>query len=110
MRRAIGLAFMMGFGNIGGLIGSYIYKDSEKPKYPTGYGASLAFGAMGVCCCLGLEFALWRINKKNEALSPAEVREKYTDDELAKLGDKSPLYNPQLSRAAAPPSSALLSR
>ena len=92
MRRAMGFAFMMGFGNIGGLIGSYIYMDREKPRYPTGYGTSMAFGALGVACSLGLEFAFWTLNKKKAQWTEEEVREKYTVQELADMGDKSPLF------------------
>jgi len=35
---------------------------------------------------------LWRSNKKNAELSEDEVREKYTDEELDQMGDKSPLF------------------
>ncbi|KAH8172435.1 major facilitator superfamily protein [Sarocladium implicatum] len=92
MRRAMGFAFMMGFGNIGGLIGSYIFIEEEKPRYPTGYGTAMAFGALGVICSLGLEFAYWMLNKRKERLTEEEVRELYTAEQLAAMGDKSPLY------------------
>ncbi|KAF2106529.1 hypothetical protein BDV96DRAFT_654536 [Lophiotrema nucula] len=46
-RRAIGVAFNICVGNISGVIGSYMYLDNEKPKYYTGFGLSLAFGATG---------------------------------------------------------------
>lgn len=88
MRRAMGIGFMIGFGNIGGLIGSYIYLDKESPRYPTGYGTSLAFGVLGVFCSLGLEFTYSTPNKKKAELLEAQVREMYTPDQLAKMEDK----------------------
>tara|TARA_R110002003_G_scaffold534_1_gene20196 strand:- start:6680 stop:7174 length:495 start_codon:yes stop_codon:yes gene_type:complete len=44
-RRAIGVAFNICVGNISRVIGSYMYLESEKTKYYTGFGLSLAFGA-----------------------------------------------------------------
>ena len=82
----------MGFGNIGGLIGSYIYISEEKPQYPTGYGTSMAFGVLGVFCSLGLEFGLHVMNQRKAKMTEEEVRQKYTPEELASMGDKSPLF------------------
>ncbi|ETS83944.1 hypothetical protein PFICI_05820 [Pestalotiopsis fici W106-1] len=86
-KRAQGVAFMIGMGNIGGIIGSYIYIDSEAPRYPTGFSASLAFAALGIVCCLALEFGYWRQNKKRAQMTEDEIRAKYTDEELEGMGD-----------------------
>lgn len=75
-----------------GITGSFIFIEKEAPKYPTGFGSSLAFAAAGIVACLLLEFLLWRSNKKNAELSEDEVRERYTDEELDQMGDKSPLF------------------
>ncbi|CAH0019840.1 unnamed protein product, partial [Clonostachys rhizophaga] len=63
-KRAQGIAFMICLGNIGGIIGSYIYIEDEKPTYPTGFGASLAFAGLGIDSCLILEFVYRNINRK----------------------------------------------
>lgn len=39
-----------------------------------------------------LEFTFRHNNKQRAALTQEEIRAKYTDDELADLGDRSPLY------------------
>lgn len=91
-KRAVGIAYMLGMGNIGGIIGSYIYIDKEKPKYPTGFGSSFAFAGLGIVSCLLLELGFWSINRKRDKLTEAEVREKYTDEELERMGDRSPLF------------------
>ncbi|KAK4032961.1 putative transporter-like protein 24 [Parachaetomium inaequale] len=91
-RRAIGVAFNICVGNIGGIIGSYMYLDSEKPRFPTGFGLSLAFGVSGLLCSLLLELSYKWGNAKKARLSEEEVRAKYTEDELLKMGDKSPLF------------------
>lgn len=91
-KRAQGIAYMICMGSVGGIIGSYIYIEDEKPKYPTGFGASFAFAGLGVVACLVLEFLFWRINKARDQLSEEEVRAKYSQEELEKLGDRSPLF------------------
>ena len=91
-RRAIGVAFNICVGNIGGVIGSYMYLESEKPKYYTGFGLSLAFGATGFIVAFLLELSYKWGNAKKAKLSEDEIRAKYTDQELLNMGDKSPLF------------------
>jgi len=92
MKRAGGIALMMCVTNCGGIVGSFIYIKSESPAYQTGFGVSLAAAVMGILTTLTLEFGLWKINKKDALVAEEEVREKYTDQELADLGDRSPLF------------------
>ena len=91
-KRAQGIAYMICLGNVGGIIGSYIYIEDEKPKYPTGFGASLAFSGLGICSCLLLEFLFWKINRSRSAMSEEEIRAKYSEEELERMGDRSPLF------------------
>lgn len=91
-KRAQGIGFMICLGNIGGIIGSYIYIEDEKPTYPTGFGASLSFAGLGVAACLLLEFLFWNINRRRAAISEEEVRANYSEEELERLGDRSPLF------------------
>ncbi|KAF4473035.1 transporter [Fusarium albosuccineum] len=91
-KRAMGVALMVMIGSVGGVIGSFIYLDREKPKYPTGFGTSLAVAGAGVLACLTLETAYWRINKKNEKVNEEEIRSKYTAVELEGMDDRSPLF------------------
>lgn len=83
---------MIWLGNLGGIVGSYIFIESESPKHPTGFGSSLAFAAAGVGACGVLEMAYKWKNKKRDAMSESEVREKYTDEELKVMGDMSPWF------------------
>jgi hypothetical protein len=91
-KRAMGIGWMTGVGNMGGITGSFIFIEKEAPKYPTGFGASLGFAAAGVLAALLLEFLLWSINKKNEKLTEADVHNQFSEEELDKMGDKSPLF------------------
>ncbi|KAK0622202.1 putative transporter [Lasiodiplodia hormozganensis] len=91
-KRSIGIGWLICAGNVGGVIGSYIYIDDEAPKYPTGYGTSFGFAAAGIVACFALEFALWTINKKNSRHTEEQIRAQYSDEELEKMGDRSPLF------------------
>ncbi|KAF2733829.1 MFS general substrate transporter [Polyplosphaeria fusca] len=91
-KRAIGISMMIATGNLGGIVGSFIYQEKEAPKYPTGFGASLSFAAAGAVSALTLEYAYWSINKKNAEKSEDEWRATYTEAQLEKMGDRSPLF------------------
>lgn len=91
-KRAVSIGFLVCVGNIGGLIGSYIYLDSEAPSYPTGYGTSFGFASAGIIAVIALETSLKRLNKKKELLNEDEIRQQYTDAELDDMGEKSPLF------------------
>ncbi|OBT73139.1 hypothetical protein VF21_08929 [Pseudogymnoascus sp. 05NY08] len=90
--RAAGLAFMTSVGNLGGIIGSFIYMESEAPTYPTGYGTSLAMAAAGMCASFTLDCFYLKINKARASQSEESIREKYTDEELEAMDDRSPLF------------------
>lgn len=91
-KRAQGIAYMICMGNIGGIIGSFIYIEDEKPKYPTGFGASFGFASLGIVSCLLLEFLYWNINRRRSSMTEEEIRSKYSEDQLEKMGDRSPLF------------------
>jgi MFS family permease len=91
-KRSIGLAWTLAAGNIGSLVGTNIFLDSEAPRYGTGYGTALGFICLGLATAVGLELCLKIGNKKKAALSEDEVRQQYTDEQLDKMGDKSPLF------------------
>ena len=88
----MGIGYMTCVGNMGGIVGSYIFIDSEAPTYPTGFGSSLAFASAGIVACSILEFGLWKLNEKKQHQSEEEWRLKYSDEQLDRMGEKSPLF------------------
>jgi len=52
----------------------------------------LAFASAGIVCALTLETLFWTINKRNARFTEEEWRARYTDAELEKMGDRSPLF------------------
>ncbi|CAG8934146.1 unnamed protein product [Penicillium salamii] len=91
-KRTMGIAFMLCIGNIGGIIGGFIYIDSERPTYPTGFGTSLGFVGAGIVACFVIEGLYKYINAKRARMTEEEVLERYTLQELEAMGDRSPLY------------------
>ncbi len=96
MKRSVAIAQQVAIAQLGGLIGSNIYIGDEAPQYPTGFGVSLAFlGAGNVLLPIVYAGYVRWVNKKRDAMSEEEIRQKYTDDELAEMGDESPLFRYQ---------------
>ncbi|KAH6874389.1 major facilitator superfamily domain-containing protein [Thelonectria olida] len=90
-RRAVGIALMNCVGNVGGIVGSFMYLEKEKPKYYTGFGLSLAFGGTGLIVALLLEWS-YKVANAHKAKIADEAKAKYTDEELFDMGDRSPLF------------------
>lgn len=91
-KRTLGIAYMISLSNVGGIFASFIFIESEKPGYPTGFGTSLAFAAAGILAVIFLDLNYSRINKKRDKMSMEEISEKYTQEELSLLGDRSPMF------------------
>ncbi|CAM1506074.1 Fc.00g057150.m01.CDS01 [Cosmosporella sp. VM-42] len=91
-KRSINIGLLVCIGNIGGLIGSYIYLDREQPRYPTGYGTSLAFALAGAIAAIILEVLLKRENGRKARMTEEDVRARYTEEQLEQMGEKSPLF------------------
>lgn len=91
-RRAVGLGLNISVGNAGGIMGSYLFFDSDAPEYSTGFGLSLAFCLTGLISAVIAEVAYRQGNRKKEAFSEDEVRATYTQDQLVAMGEKSPLF------------------
>ncbi|KAJ4196936.1 hypothetical protein NW767_009179 [Fusarium falciforme] len=83
---------MIAIGNSGGIPGSYIYIQSEAPKYPTGFGVSLTAAGAGILSAVTLEVIYRNINKRRSKMSVEEVYGKCSVEELEAMGDRSPLF------------------
>ncbi|BEI84631.1 hypothetical protein CcaverHIS002_0500320 [Cutaneotrichosporon cavernicola] len=91
-KRAMSVAFVISLCNVGGIIGGYIFLESEKPHFTTGYAGSLGFAFAGVLGAAVLEIAYKRINSKRDNMTKEEIDTKYTPQELSQLGDRSPYF------------------
>lgn len=91
-KRAVGLAIYLSLGNIGGIVGSFIFINGEAPAYPTGYGTSQGLLAVGVIVALGLDVIFVRINRKRDRLLEQDAQLTLTGDDPTNLDDRSALF------------------
>ncbi|KAJ5272917.1 Major facilitator superfamily domain general substrate transporter [Penicillium angulare] len=93
-KRAAAIGLLMLFGSVGGgSIGSNIYISSEAPTYPLGFGFSVGATVLGAMIPATVHWYLMRKeNKRRDALDIVETEGKYTADELAEMGEDSPLF------------------
>jgi MFS family permease len=65
-RRAVGTAWQVGFGNIGGIVATYSFLAKDSPKYTKGYAVCMAFVCLaGLSCCVYV-LAIFRENRKRD--------------------------------------------
>lgn len=91
-QRSIGLAFNICVGNIGGIIGSFMYIEKEGPAYYTGFGLSVALAGSSLIMALVLDLHYYLENKKRKRMSEEDVRQQYSGAELMAMGERSPLF------------------
>jgi len=88
-RRAVGSAWQVGFGNIGGIIATYAFLDTDKPYFKKGYTICLAFLCLSAASCCAYGAAVVFENKKRDRAT-RDVG--LTEYEKTELGDMSPEY------------------
>ncbi|KIW91245.1 uncharacterized protein Z519_08141 [Cladophialophora bantiana CBS 173.52] len=90
-KRGVGIAMQLAIGNIGGIVGSNIYLQSEAPTYPTGFGTGvrlLSAGALASCVLL------WYLRRENKLRDKGarDYRYNLSETELNNLGDDHPAF------------------
>lgn len=91
-KRAIGMAIQIGLGNLGGAIGSNIYRAKDAPYYKLGHGFAMGMGIMGTVTGIVLLLGLMHENKRKIKNWKEGKFNDYTLEDLSRLGDRSPLY------------------
>lgn len=88
-RRAVGSAWQIGFGNIGGIIATYSFTASaSKNFYHRGYSTCLGFICLSAVSCMLYFAACFIQNKSRNKSHVADV----TEFEKIEMGDLSPDY------------------
>lgn len=63
LRKSIGTAWQIGFGNIGGIISTFIFLSKDAPVFKPGLSTSLASCCFAILCSLAYWVAIRRLNK-----------------------------------------------
>lgn len=82
-RRAIGVAWQIGFGNIGGIIATYSFLSTDAPFYHKGYSICVSFICLSAAsCCLYAAAVVYENRKRDRAVRDVGL----TDYEKSELG------------------------
>lgn len=86
-RRAIGTAWQVGFGNIGGIIATFAFLAKDKPFYIPGYSICIAFTILS-----GISSVLYLLSimRDNRRRAKTVTNVGLTEYEKSELGDLSP--------------------
>jgi len=87
-RRSVGSAWQVGFGNIGGIIATYAFLQTDAPYYKKGYSICIAFLCLAFASCCVYAFAVDRANRQRDKM-PRDVG--LTEYEKTELGVCPPL-------------------
>ena len=93
-KRAAAMGWQSTFGQLaGGCIGANIFVDNEAPTYKSGFIILLVLVIVGgYGACIGNWYCLRAANKKKDAIPLEELEGKYSEEELAKMGEYSPYF------------------
>ncbi|KAK6364978.1 hypothetical protein LTS17_011674 [Exophiala oligosperma] len=74
VKRGVGIAMHVGFGNLGGAISGFIYLSKDSPEFTQGHAILIAMISMSTCLCIFMTLYLRRENARRdrEYKSPAE--------------------------------------
>ena len=88
-RRAVGSAWQVGFGNIGGIIAVFAFLEKDAPKYIPGYSISISFTILSIIACIIYGVGCFTANKQRSRM-PVDLS--LSEHEKTEMGDLSPEY------------------
>lgn len=93
-RRAIGSAWQIGFGNLGGIIASFVFEQDKagKSDYSLGYSSCIGFCCVSAVACVLYALACWKTNRDRERRSMEGRLRAVSGEEKVALGDLNPSY------------------
>lgn len=91
-KRAIGIGFQIGVANYSGAFVSNFYRTQDSPEFRLGHGLVLMFIGIGAIFLVALIIGYTISNKHSRQKVSSGEYESYSDEELRKLGDKSPYF------------------
>lgn len=68
VKRGVGIAMHVGFGNLGGAIAGFIYRDADAPRFVSGHGILLGTVSMSTILSIFMSWWLRRENKRRDEM------------------------------------------
>ncbi|KDQ53715.1 hypothetical protein JAAARDRAFT_39025 [Jaapia argillacea MUCL 33604] len=99
-RRAVGSAWQVGFGNIGGIIAAYSFPSADAPQFTKGYAICIAFVCLSIVSSTAYMVGITIENRRRDRLGvegvgldgEGGVGEGVSPEEEERLGDLHPAY------------------
>jgi predicted MFS family arabinose efflux permease len=90
-KRGISLGFVIGWGNLNGIVASNIYRAEDKPRFKPGHSVVLAYEALWLLGGSVLQHVLLRRENAKRRAGKRDVWiEGKSEEEIDKLGDRRP--------------------
>lgn len=89
-RKSVGTAFVIGFGNIGGIVASFLFPNKDAPKYTKGLSIGLAFVVLAIIMVLVYCAYLMYLNKIKQTDEYKNKWDTLTEREQIMKGDLNP--------------------
>ncbi|KAI3337114.1 MFS general substrate transporter [Xylariaceae sp. AK1471] len=88
-RRAIGSAWQIGFGNLGGIVATYLFLDTDAPYFTKGYAVCLGFIILS-----GTSSSLYLLSiyMENRRRAKTAINISLSESEKTEMGDLNPEY------------------
>ncbi|ROV88591.1 hypothetical protein VSDG_09152 [Cytospora chrysosperma] len=87
-RRAVGSAWQVGFGNVGGIVATYSFLSRDAPGYRPGHAICIGFLCLSAAsCCAYAALVAWENRRRART-----VRGALTEYEKMELGDLNPAF------------------
>ncbi|KAM5531745.1 hypothetical protein V8D89_014594 [Ganoderma adspersum] len=91
-RRAVGTAFQIGFGNIGGIIAVFAFLTKDAPKYIPGYSICIAFIALSLIANIIYFLGVSWENRTRDCDAAKGMHANLTEEDKKRMGDLNPDY------------------
>lgn len=92
LRKSVGTANQVGFGNIGGIIATFIFLSKDAPRYAKGLGISIAFTVLAIII---MSILVLYLRVRNSTKQTEEYKDKFfkqDDKTIVLAGDKHPSF------------------
>ncbi|CAI8504094.1 unnamed protein product [Pichia kudriavzevii] len=89
-RKSVGTAFVIGFGNIGGIVAAFLFPSNDAPKFIKGLSVGLAFSTFALVCIFSYFGLLVYRNRQKQSLTYREAWEQLDPREKIMRGDLNP--------------------
>ncbi|KAI5956194.1 hypothetical protein KGF54_000669 [Candida jiufengensis] len=90
LRKSVGTSWQIGFGNIGGIIATFIFLSKDAPFYVPGLATSIAAVYFSIMCSLAYLFMCYRLNKSKKTDAYKQHFKSLNEKEQINLGDRNP--------------------